>query len=77
MVLIAGEESGLASKVKWGKFGPSLSDATPSFLIYEIPILVKTAQKLSSQIPNPWKTTFYLYFQHGTTALLPGRCKSS
>lgn len=81
VVLIAGEVRhhlhGLALKMKWGKIGPRLSDAMPSFLIREIPIFAKTAQKLSSQFLNSWKTAFYLYLRRGRTAPLPGRCKSS
>lgn len=81
IVLIAGEVRhhlrGLAPKIKWGNFGPRLSDVMPSFLIREIPIFAKTAQMLSSQFLNPWKTGFYLYLRRGSTSPLPGRCKSS
>lgn len=66
IVLIAGDVRhylhGLAPKIKWGNFGPRLSDAMPSFLIREIPIFAKTAQNAFKPVSEPVENWFLFIF---------------
>lgn len=79
-LFIAGEVSQQQSrpqKVKWEKLGPNFVRHNALFSYLWNPYFCKNSQKLSNHFLNTQETAFYLYLQCGTTALLPGRCKSS